>query len=178
MSRSPELLRVLLLAKAPIMTTAKDSSQIPWKVAICVSLATAIVPAMFTNLDKIAALFSSSEPIGSPLPAPLDSPPAKIDPLKYYVIAAESQYPESLRKVPTQAAGLDFARSFPNIKICPSKVDPETFYLVLGSKLSQAEAKSLQQQAIVNKFNPETYIHSENQIFFVPSNCLPVTAAT
>ncbi|MDX2231044.1 MAG: hypothetical protein NW220_15500 [Leptolyngbyaceae cyanobacterium bins.349] len=166
------------------MTTANDpSQQAPWKVAICVSLATAIVPAIFTNLDKVAALFpasdqSSAESAAAPQNQAPASASASDKDLLYYVIAAESKYPESLRKLPAQAAGLEFARSFPNIKMCPSKVDPETYYLVLGSKLSQSDAKSLRQQAIVNNFDRETYIQSDKQIFFVPSNCSQVTAST
>lgn len=161
------------------MTTAKDQSQAPWKITIWVTLATAIIPAIFSSLDKITPLFKpsdsgSSAPMASPSNSPASSSESSDQPI-FYVIAAESDYPDSLRREPQRAAGLEFKRSFPNIKICPSKVDPNKYYLVLGSKLSQTEAKDLRQQAIVNNFNQETYIQSEKEIFFVPSNCSPVT---
>lgn len=161
------------------MTTAKDQSQIPWKIGVSVTLAAAIVPALLSNLDKIAPLFQSSansSPVATISPA--NSPVSgSSNQTSFYVIAAESKFPDSLRQVPAQAAGLEFPRSFPNIKICPSKVDTEKYYLVLGSKLSQSEAKDLRQQAIVNNFQNDTYIQSEKQIFFVPSNCSPVVTA-
>jgi cell division protein FtsN len=89
----------------------------------------------------------------------------------FYVIAGQSKYPDNLRQEPKRAVGLEFTRSFPNIKMCPSKVDSTTHYLVLGSNLSQTEAEAVKQQAIVNNFRSDTYVQPEKELFFAPSSC-------
>lgn len=124
-----------------------------------------------TIWDSLPFSKRSTAVVASPSTSTAPSPTNQ----KFYVIAAQSEYPEALRQEPIRAAGLDFTRSFPNIQICPSKVNSRTYYLVLGSNLSQSEAQSLRQQAIANNFRSDTYLQSEQEIFFVPSNCSPVT---
>jgi hypothetical protein len=156
------------------------------KVAAKVVASVAAIAAVTTSLSGIAKdsntilanipfLKSSSTAVSLPSSSTAPSSAQSSADQVFYVIAGQSKYPDELRQEPKRAAGLEFTRSFPNIKICPSKVDSKTHYLVLGSNLSQAEAQAVKQQAIVNNFQSDTYIQTEKEIFFVPSSCSNVT---
>jgi len=157
---------------------SKDLGKVTAKVVALVAAIGAIT-ASLSGIAKDSNAILANLPFLKSDPTAVSSPSISTAPSsadqKFYIIAGQSEYPDELRQEPKRAAGLEFTRSFPNIKICPSKTNSKTYYLVLGSNLSQAEADVVKQQAIVNNFRPDTYVQSEKQIFFVPSNCSNVT---
>ncbi|MTJ55812.1 hypothetical protein FJR38_25685 [Anabaena sp. UHCC 0253] len=94
---------------------------------------------------------------------------------KFFVLAGESFYPDSLANEPNRVKARigaeKFNELFKDVKICRSFSDTKKYYLVLGSNLPEEEANKLKQQAIDNYFRPDTYSLQENLIDFNPSDC-------
>ena len=172
-----------------------QSNNMPWKVDAIVRIVMAVIGvvgtigvAVATNWDKFNSSKTEQSPtnqqsetasnqntqnISKPtsLPSSNTSLPHSIPGETYYVIAGSSEYRDELAKVPVIAAGNEYYNSFPNIKICPSKIESNIYYLVLGSELSKSDADALKQQAINNRFDKKTYVSESNQIQFSIPSC-------
>lgn len=162
-----------------------QSKNTPWIAGIIGSILIAAIPALLGNWDKIfpknenQQLTEKSKPTETPgkdFSPSLSSATTLSNSTKqkFYVIAGESNYLDNLKKEPIRAAGSQVYQSFPNIKICSSKVEQNKYYLVIDSGLSQSEAEAIKQQAITNNFRQDTYIQPEQEAFFTPKSCTPL----
>ncbi|HEY9297206.1 MAG TPA: hypothetical protein VIQ31_12710 [Phormidium sp.] len=136
---------------------------------------------IISNLDKIKSFFtpsssSTSLPTGTPSNnSPTITPsPATSENKKFFVIAGESNYRESLAKEPKRVKlqmGDGFNYRYRDIKLCLSVADSKKLYLVIGSNLQQKDAELLKNHAIDDKFRQDTYILEESAIDFKPADC-------
>lgn len=165
-----------------------QSNNMPWKVTAILTIITTLGTAALANWDKLnprkpeqSSANQPSETASSqhsqnmstltPLPSSGTSSSRTTPEKTYYVIAGSSEYRDNLKNEPKRAAGNEYYHSFPSIKICASKIEGNTYYLVLGSELSESDAKALKQQAINNNFRSDTYISPSNEIPFTRTSC-------
>ncbi len=160
-----------------------QSTNMPWKVYAILKIAGALIAvvgslgvAAFANWDKLNPSKTEQSPTNKPSETASSQNPQNMPTPEttYYVIAASSKDRAGLEDMPENLAGEQYYYSFPNIKICTSKTKADTHYLVLGSELSESDAKALKQQAKSNNFDPDTYILALNQIPFTRTSCQPI----